>query len=259
MFLKVCILCLLLLGCSYTAVFILCVNLALNVFGKRFFAAFLNQFYVKYNNVSESFKIKLFKDLNSMKVDGKVKILEVGGASGANFKFFTIPAEIDIVEPNPHFVPYFEENRKKFKSLQINDIKLGYGEDLKAVGIEDNSVDAVVMTLVLCSVDNQVKCLKEIQRVLKPGGKFFYMEHILANDGDSLQYLQKALMQGGFWPCLVDGCCTDRNTPKVVEELGGWSNLEQTKYDLPANTDGDFMFTALRAVIRPHVMGVATK
>ena len=40
----------------------------------RFFAAFLNQFYVKYNNVAESFKIKLFKDLNAIKVDGKVNV-----------------------------------------------------------------------------------------------------------------------------------------------------------------------------------------
>lgn len=247
-------------GFKSIAIFMLSVNLALHLFGKRFFAAFLNQFYVKYNRVADPLKVKLFKELNEMKSsDGKVKILEVGGASGANFAYYTVPAEIDIVDPNPHFIPYLDENKKSYPNLQINPFKQGFGEDLKAAGIADNSVDAVVMTLVLCSVEDQIKCLQEVQRVLKPGGKFFYMEHIIADEGDNLRFVQLALMQGGFWPCLVDGCCTDRDTPKVVNKFGGWSKLDQTKYDLPANTDNDYMFSALRYVLRPHVMGVATK
>ena len=46
----------------------------------------------------------------------------------------------------------------------------------------------------------------------------------------------------------------------MIEETGGWSKLEQTKYDLPEPADGgDPMFKVLRKVVRPHVMGVATK
>jgi len=261
MLLKCTILSLLFFGANYTAMFILTVNLALVLFGKKFFAAFLDRFKEKYNVVADPFKKKMFKELNEMKPASgdKLKILEVGGASGANFKYFTVPAEVDIIDPNMAFEPYFNENRKKFPNLKINDLKEGYGEDLAAAGVADNSVDAVIMTLVLCSVDDQVKCIKEVQRVLRPGGKFFYMEHIIANEGDNLRFLQILLMQGGFWPCLVDGCCADRDTPKVMEETGGWSQLEQTKYDLPAPEGGDPMFTVLRGIIRPHVMGVATK
>merc|ERR1712192_246304 len=58
----------------------------------------------------------------------------------------------------------------------------GVGEDLAAAGIADSSVDAVVMTLVLCTVDDQIKTLSEVKRVLKPGGKFYYMEHIIAQE-----------------------------------------------------------------------------
>ena len=47
--------------------------------------------------------------------------------------------------------------------------------------------------------------------------------------------------------------------PRVIEKTGGWSKLEQTKYDLPEPADGDPMFKVLRKVVRPHVMGVATK
>ena len=51
---------------------------------------------------------------------------------------------------------YFNKNRLKFPKLEISEIKEGYGEDLAAAGIADNSVDAVVVTLVLCSVHDQV-------------------------------------------------------------------------------------------------------
>jgi len=249
---------LLLFGWNYTAIFLLSFNLSFTTFGQRIFAIFLSNFVEVYNSVAHPLKTKLFSELNEIKSDDKVKILEIGGGSGANFKYYNISAEVDTVEPNASFFPIFNENKSKFKSLQINDAKQGYGEDLREAGIPDNSVDVVVMTLVLCSVTSQKKCIKEIQRVLKPGGKFFFMEHILANEGDNLRYLQMVLTQAGFWQFMFDGCCLDRDTPRTIEEMGGWSKLEQTKYDLPEPEEGG-VFKFLRNFVRPHVMGVAVK
>ena len=101
----------------------------------------------------------------------------------------------------------------KTSGLNILDPVQGFCENLSAVGFSDNSVDAVVVTLVLCSVKDQEKSISEIRRVLKPGGKFFYMEHILADESRQWHRMfQKALMTGGFWPFVADGCCTDRST-----------------------------------------------
>ena len=86
-------------------------------------------------------------------------------------------------------------------------MKIGYGEELP---IEDNSMDAVVMTLVLCSVTDQQKCLKEIKRVLKPGGKFFYMEHIVDDQDAGLKLFQEVFTTIGFWQWAFAGCCIDR-------------------------------------------------
>lgn len=86
-------------------------------------------------------------------------------------------------------------------------MKIGYGEELP---IEDNSMDAVVMTLVLCSVNDQQKCLKEIKRVLKPGGKFFYMEHIVDDQDAGLKLFQEIFTTIGFWQWAFAGCCIDR-------------------------------------------------
>merc|ERR1712002_649708 len=164
-----------------------------------------------------------------MKAPGDtLEILEIGGGAGTNFKFWKRKAVVQIVEPNPHFVKFFEERRKGYKDLDIKDMLQGVGEDLVAAGIEENSVDCVVMTLVLCSVEDTAKCLKEIKRVLRPGGKFFYMEHIQAESGTSTSIAQEVLMAGGFWPFAFDGCCLDRATARVVEEAG-FSKVEQTK------------------------------
>ena len=55
----------------------------------------------------------------------------------------------------------------------------------------DNSVDAVIVTLVLCSVEDVPKVLSEVKRVLKPGGKFYFFEHVLdPNPGSFLGKMQ---------------------------------------------------------------------
>ena len=114
------------------------------------------------------------------------------------------------MEPNHHFEKRFNENRAKFPQLDVKDVKIGFGEDLASAGVEDASCDAVVMTLVLCSVSDQVKCLEEIKRVLKPGGKFFYMEHIVDDENSHLRLVQQVLTTVGFWQWGFAGCCLDR-------------------------------------------------
>jgi len=257
MYLKLTVLGLLLLGWTNLAIVFLLVNVLITNFGKRFFAGFCANFTDKYNDASNSLKIELFKELNDMKKGDKISILEIGAGPGANFKYFNRDAVIQTVEPNLHFAKYFDENRSKFPKLEIKDIKEGFGEDLSAVGIADASVDAVVMTLVLCSVQDQLKCLEEIKRVLKPGGKFFYMEHIIGEEGSTIRIIQKLLMIGDFWPFMVDGCCVDRATDKVIE-TAGFEKVEQKKYDLPISEDAGIPFKILGGLIKRHVMGVAT-
>ena len=72
MYFKLTLLSLLALGCNWTAIFILTINLVIVTFGKRIFAAFLDFFSKEYNVVSDSMKVELFKELNDTKPEEKV-------------------------------------------------------------------------------------------------------------------------------------------------------------------------------------------
>ena len=210
MYFKLVLLLLLWFGWKNLSIFFLIINLVVNKFGKKFFAGFCTTFADDYNKVANPFKIELFKELNDMKPGEKISVLEIGAGPGANFKYYNRDMAIQSVEPNQSFRAAFESNKANYPKLDIKDLKIGYGEDLAAAGIDSNSVDAVVVTLVLCSVQDQAKCFSEIKRVLKPGGKFFYMEHILDDVDGTVRIAQQMFTACGFWEFAFDGCCIDR-------------------------------------------------
>jgi len=222
-------------------------------------AHFINNFVDEYNKRARPFKVKLFEELNEMtgSQNEKLKILEVGAGSGANFEYYKMPASIQVVEPNANFAEMIDKNKKKFPSLEVEFFQ-GYGEDLESAGIEKESVDAVVITLVLCSVQDQIKCLKEIHRVLKPGGKFFYMEHIIAPPSDWARILHQVFTESGFWSFLFDNCHLNREAPDVLQDKLHWSSVEETKYYMPP-TEDSIMLKAITTLISSHVMGVLKK
>jgi SAM-dependent methyltransferase len=78
----------------------------------------------------------------------------------------------------------------------------------------DQDFDTCISTLVLCSVRDLHGALTEIRRVLRPGGSFLFLEHILAPRGTATYLAQKAL----YWPwrCLCDGCQINRSTLDAI-------------------------------------------
>src|SRR5207302_10405044 len=80
------------------------------------------------------------------------------------------------------------------------------------------SIDYAITTLVLCSVVDQHRALSEILRVLKPGGKLVFIEHVAAQPGTWLRRLQAAVKP--LWRRMGDGCHPDRDTRAVIERSG---------------------------------------
>ena len=136
-------------------------KVCVNIFGRLFnaFTAFGNKFLGKY-------KEKLFSNLLETARRGKpMTILEVGAGSGANFQYYPANSAVICVEPKKFFGKFIDENASKHPNLRVEFVE-GVAEDMQKV--PSGSVDAVVMTLVLCTVQNMCLSLQEVLRVLKP-------------------------------------------------------------------------------------------
>ena len=147
-------------------------------------------------------------------------ILEIGPGAGPNLRYYAKDARWVGVEPNPYMVPYLR-NAAAQAGLKI-EIRSGRAEELPA---EDQSVDSIVSTLVLCSVGDAARVLREIVRVLKPGGRFVFIEHVAAPEGTRLRRVQRFVRP--IWRRIADGCHPDRETGAAIEQAG----FAEVRYD----------------------------
>jgi len=169
------------------------------------------------------------------------RVLEIGAGTGINFRHYPKDIQLVALEPNPFMHPYLVESAKD-AGLSMH-LEKGIAESIDG---PENAYDVVVSTLVLCSVHEPVQVINEIKRVLKPGGTFYFIEHVAAPARSGLRRFQNGIQP--LWTCLGDGCRPNRETHKLLEGAGFSSlELEHTKVDIPVFP------------VRPHIIGWATK
>ncbi len=185
-----------------------------------------------YEQTVGDYKRWLFSDITGM-------ILEIGAGTGANFAYYPRGVRWLGIEPNV----FMHDNLLKMAEKHgiQGEIRVGVAERLQA---DDNSVDAVVSTLVLCSVADQDAVLREILRVLKPGGRLAFVEHVAAEPHTRLRTFQALIKP--VWKFAADGCNTDRDTAGAVQRAG-FSSVEIKAFRAPL------------PVVSPHIAGKAIK
>ena len=110
--------------------------------------------------------------------DATGRVLEVGGGTGANLPFYGPAVEsLTITEPEPAMLRRLE--RRVSEQAPQTKVLRAPAEDLP---LDDDSVDVVVSTLVLCGVDDQTQALRELRRVLRPGGRLIFIEHVRSDE-----------------------------------------------------------------------------
>jgi len=126
--------------------------------------------------------------------------LEIGIGTGENFRHFPLNSNLHILDKTEIFLDYLKDSIKSSgrSDLTISQLVVNRAEDMKS--IESNSMDAVVHTFTLCSVDDYSKVLNEIYRVLKPGGVCIFIEHSIEKE-DKTRRLQQAIVQPLLGDC----------------------------------------------------------
>lgn len=199
---------------------------------KRVFAWLMAQGSPGYERAVSDRKQALFANIHG-------DVLEIGPGTGPNLLYYPSDIHWIGIEPNPYMHSYLKKEAERL-GLNIN-IRSGTAE---RIDTEDNSMDAVVSTLVLCSVPDLPATLQEILRVLKPGGRFLFIEHVAAPRGTWLRKVQSGIKP--LWKVLGDGCNPDRETWVALENAG----FESVNYQ---------PFEAPVPLVSPHIVGVATK
>jgi len=166
-------------------------------------------------------------------------ILEIGPGTGVNLAYYPPTVRWTGIEPNPLLHPHL---RAALDARHIaGEFRFGSAESL---GVPDASLDAVVSTLVLCTVPDVAATLREILRVLRPGGRFVFIEHVAAAPATFTRRVQRFVKP--VWRYFGDGCQPDRETWKSIASAG-FSSVHLDHFRVPS------------PIVGPHIRGSAIK
>jgi ubiquinone/menaquinone biosynthesis C-methylase UbiE len=141
------------------------------------------------------------------------RVLEVGAGNGLNFAHYPPEvSEVVAVEPEDR-LRALAQRAAGGAGAPVR-VLAGHGEELP---VEDGGFDAVVASLVLCSVPDQVKALAEVRRVLRPGGELRFFEHV-RSDRRGAALAQHLLTP--LWRRAAGGCRLNRDTERAIRGSG---------------------------------------
>jgi ubiquinone/menaquinone biosynthesis C-methylase UbiE len=170
-------------------------------------------------------------------VNAAGRTVDIGAGTGANLQLFPSSVnELVLVEPDPHMLRQLRPRLGHTEAIQAS---------AEALPFEDASFDTAVFTLVLCTVPDPNAALTEAARVLKPGGKLLFVEHVRAED-PGLARWQDRLERP--WRFLADGCHCNRDSAAMIE-AGPFEQLRLERGEMPK----------MLPLIRPLVHGSAIR
>ncbi len=207
-------------------------------FKSRFFADFMSRENESSYNQYKDKKEQLFKDI-------KGKVLEIGPGTGVNLRFLGKQVQWTGIEPNVAMHQHLKDEAHRLGLA----IEL-YNDFAESTTLPAESMDYVISTIVLCSVKNVSSTLSEIKRILKPTGKFIFLEHE-ADKSWTFRWIIQKIVPFTPWRYFSDGCTPGRELGKAIMGAG-FEKVVYQKY----MQQGEGLILAIN---RPHLYGWAQK
>jgi ubiquinone/menaquinone biosynthesis C-methylase UbiE len=152
-------------------------------------------------------------------------VVDVGAGTGANLRHFRHAERVILVEPDRYMRARLSARLGESPvPVEVSDA------DAEHLPLPDGAADAVVFTLVLCSVPDQRLALLEARRVLKPGGTLAVLEHVRGR-GRAARWQDR--LDGLWGRCVAPGCHINRNTVASIREAG-FEFTEVSRLEAPA-------------------------
>jgi len=171
------------------------------------------------------------------------RVLEVGVGSGLNFPYYGDQVEhVFGLDPSPRLLAIATQ-RAAAARIPI-DLALG---SATAIPLGDSSVDTIVMTWTLCSIPDPAAALREMRRVLKPGGRLLFVEHGLSPEPDVVRWQHRLTP---VWRRVAGGCHLDRKMDELMRAAGFDLSQLQTGY-APGPRPMTFMYQGCACALAP--------
>lgn len=153
-------------------------------------------------------------------------VLEVGVGSGLNLAYYDARRVSKVIglDPSP------EMTRKAARSARRVPIEVEFvNAPAESIPLASGSVDTALVTYALCTIPETGPALREISRVLRPGGQLVFCEHGLAPDAKARKWQDRMTP---VWKCLAGGCHLNRDIPALIEQ-GGFRIVSMETMYLP--------------------------
>jgi ubiquinone/menaquinone biosynthesis C-methylase UbiE len=135
------------------------------------------------------------------------RVIEVGAGTGVNVDLYGPTIEdLTLVEPDPHMAARLRERLEGGGGGLPKHLVEAPAE---ALPFDGGTFDTAVATLVLCTIPYPVAAIGELARVLKPGGRLLFIEHVRADDADRARWQDRLEKP---WRFMADGCYCNRDT-----------------------------------------------
>lgn len=142
-------------------------------------------------------------------------VLEIGVGTGANLSHYPETLRsLTLSEPDPHMRRRLAKACERTRDRPVTLLDAS----ATSLPVPAESFDVVVATLVLCTVPDPRAALAEVWRVLRPGGRFVYLEHVAAWDNPGRLRWQRMLEPA--WRVVADGCHLTRPTGELIRGAG---------------------------------------